>query len=70
MSMEAASTLLSRSRFERLRLAREIIRVEGQAPLSLSERLSEIPADTSSADSGEPSKSNNIVAPQAVLLAD
>ena len=41
MSMEAASTLLSLSRFEQLRLAREIIRVEGQALLSLSERLSE-----------------------------
>ncbi len=40
MSMEAASSPASFGRFEQLRLAREIIRTEGQALLTLSERLS------------------------------
>jgi len=39
MSMEAASRLTPLSRFEQIRLAREILRTEGQALLSLSERL-------------------------------
>ena len=39
MSTEAASRLTTLSRFEQLRLAREIIRTEGQALLALSDRL-------------------------------
>ncbi|MCU0872211.1 MAG: KpsF/GutQ family sugar-phosphate isomerase [Pirellulaceae bacterium] len=39
MSTEAASRLTPLSRFEQIRLAREILRTEGQALLSLSERL-------------------------------
>jgi len=41
MSMEAASSPASLGRFEQLRLAREIIRTEGQALLTLSEGLSD-----------------------------
>ncbi len=41
MSTEAASTPASLGQFEQLRLAREIIRNEGQALLTLSERLSD-----------------------------
>lgn len=39
MSTEAASRLTPLSRFEQIRLAREILRTEGQALLALSERL-------------------------------
>ncbi len=41
MSTEAASRLTALSRFEQLRLAREILRKEGQALLALSDNLGE-----------------------------
>jgi arabinose-5-phosphate isomerase len=41
MSMEAASNAVALSRFEQLRLARDIVRSEGQALLGLADRLGE-----------------------------